>query len=121
MAFNLDFLRKNLIIIVIVLLALNIVSNAISIFTKNKNDDNKLVELNLKYNIAISDLKNQKHISDTLIHKSNITVYNVIHDTVIIGNIKNKYEKAKFDNRELSPDEQLRFSAEWLSKENSSK
>lgn len=109
--------------IIIVLLLLFLIIEITLIFEKQDSNvdttNKKLVELEYKYNIAIQELNRQKDISDSLIEISNLKITEIVYDTVVINKINIKYEKQKINNRELSADEQLQFSSEWLSKEDS--
>lgn len=102
-----------------ILLAVILALAIINIFKPDTVSDKKLLELQFNYKIAIKELDNQKRITDSLVSKSNVSMYYIKHDTIVLYKIKQRYEKQKLANRELTPDEQLRFSAEWLSKEDS--
>lgn len=95
------------------------ISSVIGLFLKNETNNKKLIQLEYDYAVSQKELANQIKISDSLILKSNILLYTVIHDTVQIPAIKQKYEKQKSANRELTPDGQLRFSTKWLSEADS--
>lgn len=109
--------------IIVVLLLLFLIIEITLIFEKQDSNvdttNKKLVELEYKYSIAIKELNRQKDISDSLIEISNLKITEIVYDTVVINDINIKYEKQKINNRELSADEQLQFSSEWLSKEDS--
>lgn len=115
----LSYIKSNILFIMAILLAVILALNIINIFKPDTVSDKKLLELQFNYKIAIKELDNQKRITDSLISKSNVSMYYIKHDTIVLYKIKQRYEKQKLANMELTPDEQLRFSAEWLSKEDS--
>ena len=115
----LSYIKSNILFIMAILLAVILALAIINIFKPDTVSDKKLLELQFNYKIAIKELDNQKRITDSLVSKSNVSMYYIKHDTIVLYKIKQRYEKQKLANRELTPDEQLRFSAEWLSKEDS--
>lgn len=79
----------------------------------------ELTQLQWNFEIVKKAYLQQKQISDSLIKRNSVIMYEVKHDTAVLPNIKLKYENQKNVVRELPADEQLRYSAKWLSEEDS--
>lgn len=73
----------------------------------------------LKWQIEdITDkLNKQKLLTDSMIRKNSIIMYEIKRDSIVIPKIVIKYENRKDSVRNLSADESVEFLSKWLSQE----
>lgn len=110
-------------IVAIVVIALLVIGMCVSALDSNNDKESsviKIATLEERYKTQQEQLNTQIRITDSLLKIVESKIPILMRDTITITKINTKYEKQKLDNRELSPTEQLQFSADWLSKEDNS-
>jgi hypothetical protein len=77
----------------------------------------KIEKLKWQIEDITAKLQKQKLLTDSMIRKNSIIMYEIKRDSVVIPKIIIKYENRKDSVRNLSVDESVMFLSKWLSKE----